>query len=69
MTRGKARFVAQYIIACQNGLLHLPTWALMPKTPLFYSHNAFDFNCDADVLDTIFPFPYIPLDRQLRAKM
>ena len=50
------------MIAFQNGLLHLPTRALMPKTPLFYAHNAFD--CDADVPDIKFPIPNIPLDRQ-----
>ena len=42
---------ASEIIACRNGLLHLPTRALMPRTPLFYSHNALDFDCDADAPD------------------
>lgn len=31
------------IVVCQNGLLHLPTLALLPHTPLFFGHNAFEF--------------------------
>ena len=34
------------IIACSNGLLHLPTRELMPATPAFFSHNAVDFAFD-----------------------
>lgn len=36
------------IIACQNGLLHLPTLALLPHTPLFFVHNAIEFAYEAD---------------------
>ena len=42
---------ASEILACQNGLLHLPTLALMPRTPLFYSHNALTFDYDAEALE------------------
>jgi hypothetical protein len=31
------------IIACANGLLHLPTLTLIPHTPVFFSHNALDY--------------------------
>ena len=34
------------ILACGNGLLHLPTLELQPHTPLFFSHNALDFDYD-----------------------
>ena len=31
------------IVACANGLLHLPTARLLPHTPSFFNHNALDF--------------------------
>jgi putative DNA primase/helicase len=31
------------IIACENGLLHIPTREVLPHTPLFFTHNALDF--------------------------
>jgi len=31
------------VIACTNGLLHLPTLALSTYTPAFFTHNAVDF--------------------------
>ena len=31
------------ILACKNGLLHLPTRRLVPPTPVFFSTNAVDF--------------------------
>ncbi len=34
------------IIACANGLLHLPTRKLLPHTPAFFNHNALDFDYD-----------------------
>jgi putative DNA primase/helicase len=34
------------IIPCANGLLHLPTLDLLPSTPLFFSHNALDYDYD-----------------------
>lgn len=34
------------IVACTNGLLHLPTRDLMPATPAFFSHNAVEFAFD-----------------------
>jgi putative DNA primase/helicase len=36
------------IIACSNGLLHLPTLQLLPLTPSFYTHNAIDFGFDVE---------------------
>jgi putative DNA primase/helicase len=35
------------IIACTNGLLHVPERMLLPHTPLFFSLNAVDFAFDA----------------------
>ena len=34
------------ILACANGLLHLPTLELIPPTPLFYGHNAREYDFD-----------------------
>ena len=39
---------ASEIIACANGLLHLPTRTLLPPTPAFFSLNALDFAFDPD---------------------
>ena len=36
------------ILACQNGLLHLPTLDLQPATPTFFSRNALEFSFDLD---------------------
>jgi len=36
------------IIACANGLLHLPTMSLLPHTPAFYTHNALDYPFEPD---------------------
>jgi putative DNA primase/helicase len=36
------------LIACANGLLHLPTKALHPATPQFYGHHAVGFDYDPD---------------------
>jgi putative DNA primase/helicase len=36
------------IIACSNGLLHLPTLVLLRHTPTFFSHNVLDFCFDAN---------------------
>jgi phage/plasmid-associated DNA primase len=38
----------QEIIACTNGLLHLPTRRLLPHTPLFFTHNALEFAYEPD---------------------
>ncbi len=32
------------IVACTNGLLHLPTLKLLPHSSLFFTHNALDFS-------------------------
>lgn len=37
---------AREIIACSNGLLHLPTLKLLPSTPAFFSTNALSFPYD-----------------------
>jgi putative DNA primase/helicase len=34
------------IVACSNGLLHLPTLTLLPHTPTFFTYNAVDFAFD-----------------------
>lgn len=34
------------ILACQNGLLHLPTKELLPHTPAFFTQNAIDYDFD-----------------------
>ncbi len=34
---------AEEIVACANGLLHLPTLTLLPHTPSFFTYNALDF--------------------------
>lgn len=36
------------IVACSNGLLHLPTLQLLPHTPAFFTHNALDFAFDPE---------------------
>jgi putative DNA primase/helicase len=37
---------ADQMVACSNGLLHLPTLVLLPHTPAFFTHNALDFGFD-----------------------
>jgi putative DNA primase/helicase len=37
---------AEEIVACANGLLHLPNLRLLPHSPNFYTHNALDFAFD-----------------------
>src|SRR5262249_8325706 len=39
---------ADEIIACSNGLLHLPTLTLLRHSPLFFSRNAVDFAFEPD---------------------
>ena len=34
------------LVACANGLLHLPTGRLLPHMPAFFNHNVLDFACD-----------------------
>jgi putative DNA primase/helicase len=41
------------IIACTNGLLHLPTRTLLKHSPGLFAHNALDFAYDADALDPV----------------
>jgi putative DNA primase/helicase len=41
---GAAPVPAEEILACQNGLLHLPSGQLLPHTPEFFSHNVLDFD-------------------------
>jgi putative DNA primase/helicase len=38
----------QELVACANGLLHLPTKRLLPHTPAFFSRNALDFAYDPE---------------------
>jgi putative DNA primase/helicase len=55
---------ANTILACANGLLHLPTLRLLLHTPSFFTHNALDFAYDPharqpeqwfDFLDQLWP--------------
>jgi len=39
---------ADEIISCANGLLHLPSLALLPHTPAFFTHNAVEFAFEPD---------------------
>ncbi|MCP4902100.1 MAG: DNA primase [bacterium] len=39
------------LLACNNGLLHLPTGQLYPSSPSFYVHNALDFDYQPDAPD------------------
>jgi putative DNA primase/helicase len=39
---------AHELLACANGLLHLPTRMLLPHTPSYFNHNALDFAYDPD---------------------
>jgi putative DNA primase/helicase len=38
--------VADEIVACENGLLHLPTLNFLPHTPAFFTQNALDLSFD-----------------------
>jgi putative DNA primase/helicase len=38
-----AVFPPEQIVACANGLLHVPTRTLLAHTPIFFSQNALDF--------------------------
>jgi putative DNA primase/helicase len=39
---------AEEIVACENGLLHLPTAKLIDNTPEFFTYNALDFAFDPE---------------------
>ena len=41
------------ILACKNGLLHLPDRDLMPATPLFWTPNALSYDFDPNALDPV----------------
>jgi putative DNA primase/helicase len=45
---GNGKFQPADMIACKNGLLHLPSGELVPHTPEFWNHNALDFAHDPD---------------------
>ncbi len=47
------KWPADEIIACKNGLLHLPTLTLLEHTPNFYTHNALDFDYDANAPEPV----------------
>jgi len=42
-----AKMGAADIVSCANGLLHMPTFTLLPHTPDFFTHNALEFAFDA----------------------
>jgi putative DNA primase/helicase len=41
------------LIACRNGLLHMPSGTLLPPTPTFFGLNAVPFNYDPDAGDPV----------------
>lgn len=41
------------LVACANGLLHLPTRELLPANPAFFGLNAVNFDYDPDALDAV----------------
>jgi putative DNA primase/helicase len=43
---GECLYPAGEMLACQNGLLHLPTQTMIPRTPELLSFNALDFDFD-----------------------
>jgi putative DNA primase/helicase len=44
---------AEDMLACKNGLLHLPDRKLMPATPLFWTPNALSYDFDPGALDPV----------------
>jgi putative DNA primase/helicase len=44
---------AHEIIACANGLLHLPSLELIPHTPAFFTHNAVECAFQPDAAQTV----------------
>ena len=42
---------ANEIVACLNGLLHLPSGKMIGNTPEFFTHNALDFNFNPAALE------------------
>lgn len=49
---GEAEVPASEIVVVDNGLLHIPSRALLPHTPSFFSHNRLPFAFDHDA-----PYP------------
>jgi putative DNA primase/helicase len=47
----RSDFGAGDMLACTNGLLHLPTRKLVPHTPTFFAHNAIDFAFETDATE------------------
>lgn len=58
LSDGQSEMHPLEIVACQNGLLHLPTGKLHEPTPDFFTRNAlsFDFNQDAPKPEAWFKF-------------
>ena len=50
---------AREIIACSNGLLHLPTRQLLPSTPAFFSTSALSFPYDPDAPEPVGWFKFL----------
>jgi putative DNA primase/helicase len=46
--RPVSSYPAEQIVACENGLLHLPTGKIIDNTPEFFTYNALDFAYDPD---------------------
>jgi putative DNA primase/helicase len=50
---GDAPYPASEMVACTNGLVHIPTRTLVPHTPRFYAHNAVPFAFEPDAPEPI----------------
>jgi D5-like protein len=46
--RPVSNYPAEEIVACKNGLLHLPSGKIIDNTPEFFTYNALDFAYDPD---------------------
>jgi putative DNA primase/helicase len=44
-------YPAEEIVACENGLLHLPSGKIIDNTPEFFTYNALDFAFDMEALE------------------
>jgi putative DNA primase/helicase len=47
-TEEQRKLETKNIVSCSNGLLYLPTMALLAHTPKFFSHNSLEFPYDPD---------------------
>jgi putative DNA primase/helicase len=50
---GDEPYPAKEMVACTNGLVHIPTRTLIPHTPRFYTHHAVPFAFDPDAPEPV----------------